>query len=397
MLRWLPAALAALALVPALFTLVKAPSVFTWKVAILAGEFGHLLALGPLALVLWSLRPEALRDGGTPAVLAVVLGVAGLVLYLRPSLAAGRLARALPDRLAGAFGTARAGGSAFSVWRFAGQRGEVKVRQRDVAYTAGDGRTRLTMDLYVPEGLAAAGHPCVVVIHGGGWDGGDRSQLAEVNRRLAAEGFAVAAISYRLAPEHPWPAAREDVVAAVAHLREEAGSLGVDPARIALLGRSAGGQLATAVAYGRPELGIRAVIALYAPHDLHFAWAHSRQRDVLDSFRLMRQYLGGAPEERRAAFDDASAYLAVRPGLPPTLLVHGAMDSLVWHRQSERLAARLTEAGVPNVFLSLPWATHAFDFNPDGPGGQLALHAIRHVLDTAFRRSGEGSGASGEG
>jgi acetyl esterase/lipase len=142
--------------------------------------------------------------------------------------------------------------------------------------------------------------------------------------------------------------------------------------------------LATAVAYAGPDLGVRAVIALYAPHDLHFAWAHSRQRDVLDSFRLMRQYLGGSPDERRHAFDEASGYLAVRPGLPPTLLVHGQMDSLVWHRQSERLAARLTEAGVPNLFVSLPWATHALDFNPNGPGGQLALRAIRDLLDAAF-------------
>jgi acetyl esterase/lipase len=319
-----------------------------------------------------------------PVVLALVFGGAGLVACLRPSFEAGRLAETLPDRLSAAFGAGRAGDSAFSVWRLAGQRGASEVGRREVAYLAGDGRTRLTLDLHQPESRPASGHPCVVVIHGGGWDGGDRTQLADANRRLAAEGYAVAAIGYRLAPAHPWPAARDDVVAAVAHLRAEARTLGVDPARIALLGRSAGGQLATAVAYGRPELGLRAVIALYAPHDLHFAWAHSRQRDVLDSFRLMRQYLGGSPEERGGAFDEASAYLAVRPGLPPTLLVHGAMDSLVWHRQSERLAAKLTAAGVPNVFVSLPWATHAFDFNPDGPGGQLARHAIRHLLDAAF-------------
>lgn len=56
--------------------------------------------------------------------------------------------------------------------------------------------------------------------------------------------------------------------------------------------------------------------------------------------------------------------------------MHGTIDSLVWRRQSERLAEKLTEEGVPNVFLELPWATHAFDFNQHGPGGQLSAFAI---------------------
>jgi acetyl esterase/lipase len=218
------------------------------------------------------------------------------------------------------------------------------------------------------------------MIHGGGWDGGDRTQLADANHRLAARGYAVAAISYRLAPQHRWPAAAEDVVAGIAYLRSHAAELGIDPERFILFGRSAGGQLATAVGYRPGQPFIRGVVAYYAPHDLHFAWRNTPEGGILDFFKLMRQYLGGAPEEASRAYDEASAYHAVTPQTPPTLLVHGGKDSLVWFRQSERLAARLAEHGVPHAYLALPWAVHAFDFNPDGPGGQLADFALETFL-----------------
>jgi acetyl esterase/lipase len=228
----------------------------------------------------------------------------------------------------------------------------------------------------------ARGAPCLVVIHGGGWDSGDRTQLASWNVRWAARGWAVAALDYRLAPRHPWPAAGDDIRAALAWLKAESGRLGVDPARFALLGRSAGGQIATAVAYGAGDPAIRGVIALYSPHDMPFAWSVSREDDTLNSIRLFRQYLGGPPDtpERAALYASASGQGLARAGGPPALLLHGYPDTLVWHRHSRRMAARLAEIGVACTHLELPWATHAFDFNADGPGGQLADFAIARFL-----------------
>jgi acetyl esterase/lipase len=176
------------------------------------------------------------------------------------------------------------------------------------------------------------------------------------------------------------------VLAVVEYIRSHAAELEVDPQKLVLLGRSAGGQLATAVAYGpRGAALFRGVIALYAPHDLEFAWKYSDVRDVLNSPRLMKQFLGGTPDTVRAAFVDASGYDQVTHSAPPTLLIHGKLDSLVWHRQSERLHERLDQLGVPNVFISLPWATHAFDFNPHGPGGQLSEFAIDEFLRRTTR------------
>jgi acetyl esterase/lipase len=201
-----------------------------------------------------------------------------------------------------------------------------------------------------------------------------------LNHWLAREGYAVAAIDYRLAPKAVWPAQRDDVRAAMAWLKTRASELGIDPTRLVLLGRSAGGQIAGAVAYTENDPSIRALVALYSPHDMHFAWKYARDDDVLKSPQLLKAFLGGTPETARLAYDSASAYLNVSPKVPPTLMIHGVLDTLVWYKQSERLDAKLTEAKVPHVFVSFPWATHAFDYNLSGPGGQLTTYTLRRFL-----------------
>ena len=197
----------------------------------------------------------------------------------------------------------------------------------------------------------------------------------------------MAAISYRLAPQWIWPAQRDDVLAALAWLKARARQLEIDPTRLVLLGRSAGGQLATAVGYGAHDPAIRGVIALYAPHDMPFAWSVSREDDALNSIRLFRQYCGGPPDtpERLARYESAGGQLLAAKNSPPTLMLHGALDTLVWRRHSDCLETDLRAAAVPHYHLALPWGTHAFDINSDGPGGQLADEAIRRFLAEAFK------------
>ena len=241
----------------------------------------------------------------------------------------------------------------------------------------------LKLDFYRALGARVA--PCVVVIHGGGWDDGERGQVPQLNDWLAREGYAVADLSYRLAPASVWPAQREDVAAAIAFLKGHAASLGLDPARLVLLGRSAGGQIAEACAYSLGDPSVRGVVALYAPADMRFAWKWGRPDDVLNSLQLLRQFLGGPPDLAGNAYDSASGYLLAGPRSPPTLLIHGTIDTLVWYRQSERLAARLSELGVPNLLVSLPWATHALEFNLSSPSGQIATYSIGRFLRSVCR------------
>jgi acetyl esterase/lipase len=376
---WIALVLAAGLTGLAALTWAHPPTPPAWKLAILAGEYGHFLALlsGMLvSFILW-------RAGISGWDRLVVIGLLGLAagLLLWPTVQAWRISRALPGRVEAVWER-----GAVPSRRPLSLRGlffprptrRLPVETLDVPRGEGDGV--LPMDFYRAVGAPQGGAACVVMIHGGGWDGGDRTQLADANHRLAARGYAVAAISYRLAPRHRWPAAAEDVVAGIVYLRAHATELGIDPERLVLFGRSAGGQLATAVGYRPHQPFIRGVVAYYAPHDLHFAWRNTPEGGILDFFTLMRQYLGGSPEEAPRAYDEASAYHAVTSQTPPTLLVHGGKDSLVWFRQSERLAARLAEHGVPHTYLALPWAVHAFDFNPDGPGGQLADFALETFL-----------------
>jgi acetyl esterase/lipase len=242
----------------------------------------------------------------------------------------------------------------------------------------------LAMDFYRPAVRAPV--PCVVMIHGGGWDSGDRTQLPAVNHHLARRGYAVAAVSYRLAPKTVWPAQADDIGAAITYLKMHAGELGIDATRLVLMGRSAGGQLATAVAYRNTDPAVRGAVSFYGPHDQVFAWGFSREDDILNAVKLLRQYLGGTPETAAEAYRTASGYLFVdKDNAVPTLQLHGVQDPMVWHLQSERLHAKLDGLGVPNALVSLPWATHACDFNPRGPSGQLAWYALEWFLAAVTR------------
>jgi acetyl esterase/lipase len=84
-------------------------------------------------------------------------------------------------------------------------------------------------------------------------------------------------------------------------------------------------------------------------------------------------------------FDAGSPIDFVIPGSPPTLLIHGTRDELVFAEQSRRLARRLEQAQVPHLQLELPWATHGCDSNPAGPGGQITTWAVERFLTAAFQ------------
>jgi acetyl esterase/lipase len=372
-LRFLPVVLGVLVgvlLVLSLLVVFKSPDWSYWPLALIAGEFGHWMA--PFAFgaagAAWVIR-------GTHPVACGIISVAGSIagmLLLKPVVQAHLVSREIPAKLAGSFGSVKIERPPFSLGGLFGGMPE-PVEPRTLIYSRD-----LSLDFYPAFNRTNA--PCVIVVHGGGWNGGSRGEIPHFNHWLARAGYAVAAIDYRLAPGFHWPAQREDITAAVAFLNAHAAELGIDASRLVLFGRSAGGHLAEATAYARHDSAIRGVVALYSPADVHFAWEFSRDDDVLKSPQLLKDFLGGTPETARANYDEASPILFVDKATPPTLLIHGQLDTLVWHRQSERLDQKLTEAHVPHVFVSLPWATHAFEYNLRGPGGQLATFSIEWFL-----------------
>ena len=115
--------------------------------------------------------------------------------------------------------------------------------ERDVVWRRVDGEV-LALDAYLPV-TESADRPAVVLVHGGGWQQGDRSILAQQGKQLASLGYVAFSVNYRLAPEHTYPAAVDDVQAAVEWLRapKRVKKYGIDPDRIGALGTSAGGHL----------------------------------------------------------------------------------------------------------------------------------------------------------
>jgi acetyl esterase/lipase len=358
---------------------IEAPTNRLWMLAVGVTEWGHWLALAAMLPVLLGLRISRLPWFGR---LGLVCWALAALLCLAPLWRAWHLARQLPADLALAFGEASgpphppldlitlftpftASAPAFS----------------SPVYAERDGQA-LRLDLYEPVPADQGGlRPGVIVIHGGSWQSGDSRQLPDLNSHLARHGYVVASINYRLSPGWKFPAAVEDVQAAIDYLESHAAQLSLDSTRLVLLGRSAGGQLALLAGYRRRDPGIRGVIAFYAPTDLAYSYRHPANPAVFDSRGTLEAYLGGSLEAAGAAYEAASPVTLAAAQSVPTLLIHGGRDELVSPVQSERLTAALSRTGQRHFLLRLPWATHGCDHNFRGPCGQLSTYAIERFLE----------------
>ena len=250
-------------------------------------------------------------------------------------------------------------------------------------------RPDLAVDIDLPPG--AGPHPFVVVVHSGAWRSGDKGEVRHVSRALAGAGYVVADVRYRLAPANPFPASVADVKCLLGRLRERAAELAIDPRRGALLGRSAGGEIALVAAYsaGDPRLPpscavedapVSAVVSIYGPTDLVWAYAHVIRPDVVQGTHVLELYLGGPPSAVPEAYRLASPIAWVDRPLPRTLLIHGTGDRLVSVENARRLARALREAGRAVEVLEIPLADHGFDHHAGGVADQLARHAILRFL-----------------
>ncbi len=291
-------------------------------------------------------------------------------------------------------------------------------------------------DIWLPrEGIPRSGVG-VIYLHGSAWYLGDKGQLTgPVFRAWAADGHMVMDVAYRMCPETDVRGMMADAQHAVAWLKQHAAEFGVDPNRIVLSGTSAGGHIALITAYtahradllapdlaGR-DVSVAGVFTLSAPVDMQAMLTHhpqliesarpqpgaaydpltdtdplvppgprAQRRDWLRWERaqnrrlngLLRDLLGGAPDEVPEMYALASAPTHVRPGLPPTLLIQGDQDALVPVAAARDLAAQLRAAGVPVTYLELPQTEHGFEIALPhlSPPALAAVAAIKRFLRT---------------
>jgi acetyl esterase/lipase len=260
--------------------------------------------------------------------------------------------------------------------------GRVSIQDNVVYGTAGAGGRDLRCDVYTPPGVSAGdAAPCVVIVHGGGWRSGDKSQLRGYGILLGRAGYVCIAPEYRLVGEAPWPAQIQDVKAAIRWARASAGELGIDPDRIAIEGNSAGAHLAL-VAGGTPNLpefegdggnagvstAVAAVAAIYPP-TIFVDPTTERSKGALPLLALIDD--GGDAEAARLA----SPVHHITPKFPPTLLVHGTSDTTVPVSASVRMYEELVAAGVPADLHLYAEQPHAFDAQPSF-GRQVAAEML---------------------
>lgn len=221
----------------------------------------------------------------------------------------------------------------------------------------------LPLRLYRPDAESDAPLPCLVYFHGGGHViGSVETHDGPASFLSQAAGVVVAAVDYRLAPEHPFPADVEDADATVRWVAEHAAETGVDPARLGVGGDSAGGNLAAVAALHARNDGptLRALLLLYPWIDL--ACERLSMTANASGFVLTRadleEWRGSYTPETSWTNPDASAIYADLAGLPPTVVATCGFDPL--RDQGDEFARRAVAAGVEVIHMQYPDLIHAF-------------------------------------
>lgn len=288
----------------------------------------------------------------------------------------------------------------------------------DLIYSALSGYRPLILDLYKPASSAQS-RPLVIYIHGGGWIGGHTRHSGAfedwpgVLASLAARGYVVASVEYRLSGEAPFPAAVQDVKAAIRWLRAHANEFGIDKSRAVVWGGSAGGQLAGlvgascgvaaleppgAAASQRPEPGaaaakpmadasfaksvesdcVQGVIAWYGVFDFSHILRHTEGQPRSPEHR----YLGCAPGSCSAAtVAMASAITYVDEKDPPVLMIHGVNDHTVPVEQSRSYLAALRSKGVKAELVEIPNVDHSFIGTTPAATREASLRALNRSIE----------------
>jgi len=296
--------------------------------------------------------------------------------------------------------------------------GPCEVEVVDTPY-ARPGGIELLARAYRPLGEAPAPRAAVVYVHGGAWARLDRTADAILCQALAASGRVVVAIDFRQAPDHRFPAASADVAAGVRYARAHAGRLGVDPARIGLLGSSSGGHLALLHAVrpdafeavgtpivtpdgapdpGRGDAGVAFVVALYPVADplARYRYALSREHEPpppsgFDAKRLIASHRAFFADE--AAMAAASVTGIVAEGrataLPPVWVAQPDLDDNVPAAITLAFVDAYRGAGGSVEHVHFPESRHGFA-QQESPATDKC---VAHVLDFVGRRTARPGGA----
>ncbi|MEQ5836692.1 alpha/beta hydrolase [Marinobacter sp. NFXS9] len=257
--------------------------------------------------------------------------------------------------------------------------------EEGVVFTPADWPEPLVADVYQPR--SDGRHPAVLIVHGGGWQGRSRDDMASTAENLAEAGFVVMNVAYRFAPDYEFPAQLHDLQQAMHWLHDNADRLSVDTDRIAGWGYSSGAHLVSLLAlvasqggdldrpYGGPDTKLAAVVSGGTPSDLR----------KFGSGKLVEQFLGGTVKQVPDRYAAASPVTHITSDAPPFFLYHGTWDSLVPVDHATDFQADLAAAGVPTEMLLLRWRGHIATFLTDQAVEDDAIQFLYRTLDVHAR------------
>lgn len=248
--------------------------------------------------------------------------------------------------------------------------------QIDIEYSRAAGES-LKLDAKIPDGPGP--FPAVILVHGGGWSGGDKSGgkstqqpgpnfMVPIQETLTRAGFAWFTINYRLAPRFPLPAGVEDLETAIRWVKQNAAAYRVDPRRIAMSGESAGGHMVALAAMRADEsTRLAAVVAFYGNHNL--VPVGVERGAALSERHAQRFGVKVYDEAAEKLLRSLSPVAMTRPGLPPFLLVHGTEDKAVPFQLSLDLQDAIVKTGGQCDLLAIPGGVHGMIYwEKDHPG-----------------------------
>lgn len=232
--------------------------------------------------------------------------------------------------------------------------------EKDILFkTIGD--RELSLDLYTPSMAQDHPYPLLVWVHGGAWKRGSKNELPSKNplllKSVLDEGYALAAVDYRLSGEATFPAPIQDINDALNYLHDNANSLNINGDELVMMGRSAGGHLAGFIGatnaaysdvnfYQQPKYKVAAVVSFFGPTDL-VALGNKAGKPVSEKSSVSR-FLGNSPANIPELAKQASTTTYINEQTPPYIQFHGTLDKRVPLSQSESLKQKLDQFGVAN-------------------------------------------------
>lgn len=251
----------------------------------------------------------------------------------------------------------------------------------------------LKADVYAPKGPGP--YPGVLVVHGGAWYIGTRTQLSAIAQLLAQHGFTAVAIEYRLAPKHKFPAQIEDCKAAVRWMRSEAERLKIDPARIGGFGYSAGAHLVCLLGATDPADGLEGEASTDAPSArlqvVACGGAPCEFRMLGEDESLLKFWLGGTRRESPEQYRRASPAAFVTADDPPMFFFHGERDEIVPLDSPVHMCRVLDKAGVESDLYVVPETGH----NRAVMDPTAIEKSVEFLADHLERKNAEGTVAEG--